>query len=165
MASGRAAELAACFATRRTVTIAERDVEIRAFGLERMTQYAEFIQPAYEHPLKFLADAAAGGESFDRIIADATDAPKDWISRLGQYERTALILEIQEVNEPGFQQARHLATRLTESLIRMAGDGPTQSNTSSPTATPTLDNSPRPRRRASSAPSAAPSAAASAPSP
>lgn len=162
MSSEGAAGLAACFAARRSVMVAGRLVELRALGLERAQQYTTFIAQAFDDPLGFVQRVATDPADANAIILASSDAPQDFVLGLDAPTRVDLVVEIQELNEGAFLAALRLSQRITDSLIRMSGVGPTPSSISSSTDTPTQDSSPLPPPARSSVPSPAPNGAAAA---
>lgn len=161
MVTENAADLAACFATKRSVMIAGRLVEIRAFGIERLQQFAAFLLPAYDNPVGFIATAATSKPTTDpevnarAVLLASIDADQEWLNGISPEDRALLAVEIVEVNESGFRSGLRLQDRVTGALLRMSGAGATPSNTSDPTATPIPENSRLPSSSAASKPSAA----------
>lgn len=152
------ADLATCFAARKSFMLAGRVVEIRALGIERMQDFAAFILPAYENPITFVATAAAAAprneaEVLSRsvMVASLTNADAAFVESLEPYDRSLLAVEVAEINEPGFQLALRLQTRVTDLLVRI-GSGRTSSNTSPNTDTTTSAVSRPPLPSVSSAP-------------
>lgn len=163
---GAPAELGDCFAERRSVMVAGRLVEIQAFGLERMQQYTDFIAPAFDNAMAFLFSIANQPDAANAIILASTEhtepLPQEFVLGLSPPERVRLVLEIQKTNEHAFRWALLVQSQMTESLIRMAGAGPTPSSISASTDSPTPDDSLRAPPGSSSGPSPAPNGAASA---